>query len=105
MQKINVYKNRVTKLPVSLGYDVSQDTITSEIRTGKSLDSDLIATWNVSFITDGTDGELLLTIDVSESSAIEEDSGYMDLKRVTEGSPISVFNEPLNVVFQEVVTA
>ncbi len=61
MQQIVVHKGRTTVVSVSVGVDVSQDTITSEIRDGKSQSADLIATWVVSFVTDGTDGALILT--------------------------------------------
>jgi hypothetical protein len=105
MQALNVHKGRTEVVPVSLGYDVSGDTITSEIRVGQSSSSDLIATWVVSFATDGTDGELILTLDDSVTSAIEESQGFMDIKRVTGGEPVNVFDEPLTVLFVGTVTA
>ncbi len=81
MKQIIVHKGRTVVVPVSLGFDVSQDIITSEIRVGKSQTSDLIATWDVSFVTDGTDGELVLTLDNSVTEVITQTTGYMDLKQ------------------------
>ncbi len=80
MKQIIVHKGRTVVVPVSLGFDVSQDIITSEIRVGKSQTSDLIATWDVSFVTDGADGELVLTLDNSVTEVITQTTGYMDLK-------------------------
>lgn len=98
---IVVYKNRTNVVMVSLGIDVSGDTLTSEIRTQSGI---LIATWDVTFDGDGTDGELVLTLDDSMLTAIAYPSGLMDIKRVTVGQPISVFDKPLEVEFREVVT-
>ncbi len=36
MQQVKVQRGKTVILPVSLGFDVSQDTITSEIRVNKS---------------------------------------------------------------------
>jgi len=48
---------------------------------------------------------LILTLDNSLVSAITQTMGFMDLKRVTAGEPVPVFNRPLRVRFQEAVTA
>lgn len=104
MSQLTVYKGRRNIVPVSLGMDVSGDTITSQIRVDQNPDSDLIATWDVSFAGDGTDGELLLVMDDSVSSVIEKPKGYMDIKRVSGGEPFQVFDKPLEVLFQNVVT-
>ena len=102
--KIIVHKGRTNILTVSLGVNVSADTITSEIRSEPDVESPLIATWVVSFKTDGTDGELLLTLDDLHTSQIKANSGYMDLKRVTGSEPIAVFDRPLEVSFRGTVT-
>ncbi len=104
MKQVIVYKGRTVILPVSLGVDISQDIITSEIRVGKSQSSALIATWIVSFATDGVDGKLILTLDDSVTTAITKSTGYMDLKRITGGEPLSVFDEPLEVLFKDSIT-
>lgn len=105
MKQIVVHKGRTVIVPVSLGIDVSQDTITSEIRRYTSQDSELLATWAVTFATDGFDGELILTLDNSATVGVTRAIGYMDLKRVSGGEPISVFEEPIQVLFKDSVTA
>jgi len=102
--QITVYKNRTNVKQVDLGFDVSGDVITSEIRAGKSVDSDLIATWTVEFVNDGTDGLLTLTIDDSDLTDVTVHRGYMDMKRVSAGEPIGVFTQPIKVRFKDVVT-
>lgn len=104
MQQIIVHKDRTTVITVSLGMDISQDTITSEIREGRNSETALIAEWVVEFDTDGADGELVLTIDDSVASEISQRKGYMDIKRVSDGEPKSVFDHPLDVVFKESIT-
>ena len=105
MNQITVFKGRTNVVPVSLGYDVSNDILTSEIRFGKDRDSELIATWNVSFATDGVDGELILTLDDSTTSAIVRSVGYMDIKRMSNGEPLNVLDDVIEVLFKETVTA
>lgn len=105
MKQIIVHKGRTVVLPVSVGFDVSGDTITSQIRASRHHESTLIATWAVAFLTDGTDGELILRLDNSVTSVIDKTIGYMDLKRITGGEPLNVFDEPLEVVFKDTVTA
>lgn len=99
---IIVYKGRTNLITISLGIDVSLDTITSEIRTQSGT---LIATWGVAFDFDGTDGELVLTLDNAITAGIVYSSGLMDLKRISGGEPISVFENPVEVEFRNVVTA
>lgn len=101
---LKVYKNRTNVVPVNLGFDVSTDTITSEIREDKKIDSPLIATWSVDFLTDGVDGKLIFTLDDSVLSSITQKHGYMDVKRLSGGEPLPVFSSPLRVTFEEVVT-
>ena len=102
--RIIVHKNRTNVLTISLGFDVSGDIITSEIRSEPSVDSPLLATWDVSFRTDGTDGELVLILDDLDTSQIRATSGYMDLKRVSGSEPLAVFDQPLEVSFRGSVT-
>jgi hypothetical protein len=104
MEPIQVHKGRTTVITVSLGYDVSDDVFTSEIRVDKDPTSDLIATWDISFVTDGTDGELRLSLDDSATVEVTKSKGYMDIKRVTSGEPVAVFDDPLEVLFKNVVT-
>jgi hypothetical protein len=102
--EIIVHKARRNVLTVGMGYDVSDDTITSEIRAAPVNTSPLIATWAVTFATDGSDGELILTLDDTATGAIDVDRGYMDLKRMTGGEPVPVFDKPIEVIFQGTVT-
>lgn len=104
MQPVRVHKGRTVVVPVSLGYDISDDIITSDIRVEKNLEAELIASWSVSFETDGTNGELILTLDDSVTSEIEQSVGYMDLKRMSGGQPLNVFDEPLEVSFVNSIT-
>lgn len=103
--KVVVYKNRTNRLTVNLGIDVSGDTLTSQIRVDEDHESELIATWVVTFATDGTDGVLLLTLDDTITADISVDTGFMDIKRVSGGEPLAVFDKPLEVSFQGTVTA
>jgi hypothetical protein len=102
--KVIVYKNRTNTIPVNLGIDITGDTITSEIRVEEDHTSELIATWTVT-VDDAATGLITLTLDNSLTDEIEVDSGYMDIKRVTGGEPVPVFDRPLQVVFQGTVTA
>jgi hypothetical protein len=102
--KVVVYKDRTNTITVSLGIDVSADTITSEIRSEPDVSAPLIATWVVSFKTDGHDGELVLMLDDNETSQIKATSGFMDLKRVSGSEPLAVFDQPLEVAFRGSVT-
>lgn len=106
MQPIIIKRGRTNIVPVSIGFDVSGDTITSQIRVDESLSSTLIATWAVSFETDGTDGEILLTLDDDITTSIVQSVGYMDLKRVGGAGTLPIFNDPpvLQVVFVDSIT-
>ena len=104
MKQITVYKGRTNTIPVSAGIDLSGDTIVSEIRSKRDVGSDLIATWSVSFLNDGTDGELILTLDDSVTEDITHSVGYMDIKRVTVGEPRNLFDEIIEVLFKTTVT-
>ena len=100
-----VHKGRTNTIQIATGIDLSADEITSEIRSEPSVSAPLIATWEVQFASDGVDGLLLLTLDDLITSQIAVSSGYMDLKRVVDGEPLAVFNEPLEVTFRGTVTA
>lgn len=103
--QVTVWKGRRTKLLVALGYDVSQDdSLHSEIRADQDRSSELIATWEVAFATDGQDGELILTLDDEATATITRSNGYMDIKRIVGGEPYSAWDEPIEVLFKEPVT-
>jgi hypothetical protein len=104
-ERVIVHKGRTNTITVGLGIDVSADTITSEVRSEPARDAPLIMTWTVTFADDGTDGELILTVDNLITSEIKATSGFMDLKRVTGSEPIPVFDQPIEVEFRGTVTA
>lgn len=103
--QVVVQKGRTNTIIVKMGFDVSADTFTSEIRSEPDVESTLIAAWSVAWVTDGTDGDLKLTLDNTVTGAIDANSGYMDLKRVTGGEPVAVFDQPLEVLFRGTITA
>jgi len=105
--QVVVHKHRANTIQVDLGFDVSNDIITSEIRTEPSVEAPLIATWDVQFLTDGVDGKLVLSMGLADTDEIALNSGYMDLKRLIDGvgDPVPVFDQPLEVVFRGTVTA
>ena len=107
MSEVIVYKNRTNTLRVNLGFDVSGDDFESQIKDGKLPSSNTLGTWNVDFVTDGTNGQLLLTLDDSavDWPALTVKKGYMDLKRISGGEPLPVFADILTVVFKETLTA
>jgi capsid portal protein len=102
--KVIVHKGRTNILQVNLGINVSADTFTSEIRAEPTQESPLLATWVISFVTNGTDGKLKLTLDNVITDQIAANAGYMDLKRTSNGEPLPVFDRPLEVSFRGTVT-
>lgn len=102
--EVIVHKGRTNTLLINLGMNVVGNTITSEIRSEPAQDAPLIATWTVAFVTDGSDGKLRLTLDDLVTKQIKANSGYMDLKRVAGGEPLSIFDQPLEVTFRGTVT-
>jgi hypothetical protein len=102
--EVIVHKGRTNTVIVKMGIDVSADIYTSEIRAEPTVESAFIAAWTVSFLTDGKDGQLKLVLDDAITKDIRANSGYMDLKRVTGGEPVPVFDRPLDVAFRGSVT-
>lgn len=102
---LTVYKGRTNILPVSFGYDISGSTFESQIRAKPDPSSTLIATWAVTFDSDGTDGELVLTLDDAITSAVTVSKGYMDIKRIVGGEPIAAHNGVIEVFFKDTVTS
>lgn len=99
-----VHKGRTMSLPVELGYDITGETFTSEIRTQPDQDAVLIATWTVS-VVNATTGSLLLEMDDLVTGQVAEDRGYMDVRRLSGGEPLAVWDRPLEVEFRGTVTA
>ena len=101
---IVVHKGRTNIIILNMDEDISSDTFTSEIRVAEDVESTLLATWSIIFVTDGTDGKLQLTLFVADTEEIEYVNGFMDVKRVSGGLPFAVFDAPVPVVFREFVT-
>lgn len=99
--KLIVFKDRTNIVQVSLGMNVSDDTITSQIR---AYDGTFIANWQVDFDNDGSDGELIFTIDDSALVGVIYQAGRMDIKRVSNGEPYPVGDELIEVDFRDSVT-
>jgi len=104
-QPIIVHKSRTNVVTLSLDADISDDTLTSEIRSEPNSTSDLLATWTIAPVTDGSDGLYTMTLDDSALTAIVHSTGYMDIKRVSSGEPLPLFDDPLPVLFKDSVTA
>lgn len=104
MSYITVRRGRTFYLPVEFGFDVSQDTFTSDIREDENSTSTLIAQWVVSFVTDGTDGEVMFKLPSTATTNVTQRKGFMDIKRMSGGEPLDVLEEPLEVYFDDPVT-
>lgn len=101
---VKVTRGRTTVVQVVLGYDVTEDTYSSEIRVQRDSSSPLIATWVVTKHPTRKK-VLLLTIDNAVSAPIAHQHGWMDIKRVTGGEPVNVFENPISVIFVDAPTA
>jgi hypothetical protein len=101
---IIIHRGRTEKVTIHLAYSVAGDQIYSQIRKGVSPTAPLIATFTEIDISE--DGRVItLTLDDSITGNIHTTGGFMDLKRVTGGEPVTVLDEPLAVIFKNVVTA
>lgn len=101
---IDVHRFRTTVHKISLGFDVSGETIRSEIRETSSPTSALIATWEIEVIGGGSTGELRLSLDNSVTKHINHKIGYMDILRESGGEPYSVLDDPIQVCFKDFPT-
>lgn len=105
MAAVEVHRNRTNVNIVSLGFNVAGQTFISEIREGRHYTSDLIATWEIEIVGDGSTGELRLVLDNSITQGITHRIGYMDILRQQGGEPYSVLEAPIMVVFVDFPTA
>lgn len=105
MNPVIVYKGRLTTVEVSLEIDFSDDdeVPSSQIRSEPKATGTLLAEWTVTYATDGSDGELIMTIDDSPGEIVANE-GYMDLKRVVGGNAVPVFEHIIPVLFRSSVT-
>ena len=104
MHEVIVTKGRQTNLEVNFAYDLTGATFSSQIREAPSSSSPLIAEWDVSLLTDGTDGKLMLSLPPEDTADIVQTIGYMDIKKVVGSVPYKAFEGYLMVVFEESVT-
>jgi hypothetical protein len=84
--------------------NVAGQVFRSEIREGRSPESELIATWNIEVVGDGSTGTLRLSLDDSITRQITHNVGYMDILREEGGEPYSVLDGPLQVCFVDFPT-
>lgn len=101
---IVVHRGRVKTIQIETNEDLLLYDVFSDIRVGTSKDTDLIASWTVSKLTDGSDGLLVLSLSSSITEDITQNYGYMDLKKVYDGKSYSIFKYPLKVMFYNIVT-
>lgn len=95
---VEVPKGKTVILPVSLAFNVSGDLakFSCHIRTTKEPTAPILATWEISFATNGKDGELILKLPYTVTETLPGSGGWMDLKR----DSLSVFRgEQLYVQF------
>ncbi|TXH16171.1 MAG: hypothetical protein E6R03_05820 [Hyphomicrobiaceae bacterium] len=104
MDQIVIHRGRTVVVPVSVSYDLTGSTITSDIRKTRKASSDLIASWDVSFVTDGSDGDFLLKLPHGTTAPITDEIGYMDIKRIIGGEPTNIIDTPIQVVFVDAIT-
>ena len=102
--ELPVHKDRTNIVTVDLGFDITGDVITSQIRSEPDVAAPLLATWTVE-VTDATKGLLKLTLDDVLAAQIKATSGFMDIKRMSNGEPLAVFDRPIEVTFVGSVTA
>lgn len=102
--KLIVHKGRTNVVIVELGFDASAETYASQIRSEPNVESPLLAEWEVSFVTDGSDGKLQLFLSETVTAQIVPQSGYMDLKRTVGFINSALFDQPLEVSFRGTVT-
>ena len=100
MQTLVVERTKTVVVPISLGFNVSGQVFTADLRATTSATSTLIATWTVTFATNGKDGELIATLPDTVTSTLAVGTAYMRLKRTTPGPTIEIFGEPVLVSIQ-----
>lgn len=104
MAHVEVHRNRTNVHLVSLGYDVAGLNFRSEIRKTRRPTSNLIATWSISVVGDGSTGELRLSLDNGLTKDIQDTVGFMDILREEGGEPYSILDTPLTVYFLDFPT-
>lgn len=103
---IHIIRGRSKTIEYVAQRDLSGSSFASHIRSQRHPESPLLAEWDISFATDGTDGRLLLHLTAAETAEIEAPDGYMDIKALNSGLPddIEQLTGILHVVFDWPVT-
>lgn len=101
---LSVHRNRTNVHLISLGFDVAGQNFISQIREQRSPTSQLIATWDIEIVGDGSSGELRLSLDNGVTREIAQTIGYMDIVREEGGEPYSVIETPIVVCFLDLPT-
>lgn len=100
-----IHKGRTATVKLEFNEDITGDTITSEIRTEPDQSSSLIMEFAVS-VTNAANGSVELTANDTVTGQIQQNSGYMDVKRVTSGGDVPpVFDRPIKVQIRGTVTS
>lgn len=97
MQTVKVERTKTIILSITLGFNVSSFEFLCEMRENEDPASARIATWDMTFATDGKDGELLAVLDNSITTDLVQDTAWLFLYRVSGITHLSVFEEPLEV--------
>ena len=105
MASLTIYKNRTNRVLFKSGVDAPEDEWYSEIRVGKTQDSDLIVAWTFEPVDGGDPGDFLISIDDSLLQDVSHSRGYMDIKRISAGEPLPVLKDIIIVKFKDTVTA
>lgn len=98
MKPVEVERGKTIVLAISVGFNVSSFEFLCEMRQNQSPESTIIATWDVSFETDGKNGELVALLDNSITAALVPNIAWLFLYRVSGSTHLPVFDEPLEVV-------
>lgn len=105
-RQVTIIRGRSKTIEYVSQRDLSGSSYASHIRVQRHPESELIAEWDVDFVTDGTDGKLLLHLTAEQTAAIEASKGYMDIKALSTGLPEDVeqITSIISVVFEWPVT-
>lgn len=83
--------------------DLSTDSWKAQLRSAPSSLSDLFTEFTVD-TTDAATGVLILRLTPAVTATLSADAGWYDLLRTTGGSPVSIFDRPLQADIREMPT-
>lgn len=90
MTQIHIIRGRSKTIEYVSQRDLSGSSFASHIRTARTPESQLLAEWSISYVTDGTDGKLILHLTAEQTAVITVTSGFMDIKANNTGLPDEV---------------